>query len=253
MSRAVAYLRVSTQEQAGEDRFGLESQRDAIKDLATREGLEITTWYTDEGVSGAVLDRPGLAELFSGASDLDCTIVLVAKMDRIARDLMAQLWIEKELLKLGCEIISAAEPFRGQDSANVLFRQIIGAFAQFEKSRITERMVGGRKQKALKGGYAGGTPPLGYRASRGSKTLEIDPVKAEVVLRIFELARKKRRGRRLPLQTIADQLNQEGLSTAQGKPFQRVQVKRVLDNKRFYQGHYSYSGIEVTGEHPPLL
>ncbi|MDD1652647.1 MAG: recombinase family protein, partial [Methanomicrobiales archaeon] len=64
--------------------------------------------------------------------------------------------------------------FCGQDPANVLFRQIIGAFAQFEKARITERPSGGRKQKASRGGYAGGAAAMGYKATRGAKALEFD-------------------------------------------------------------------------------
>lgn len=51
---------------------------------------------------------------------------------------------------------------------------MIGAFAQFEKSRISERLTGGRKQKANTGGYAGGRAAIGYTAKRGQKYLTVD-------------------------------------------------------------------------------
>lgn len=247
--KAAAYIRVSTEAQADEDRFGLEAQKDTIETFAAREGIEITDWFIDPGVSGATLDRPGLQELLSAEAEA-FDVVLMAKMDRVARDLMAQLWIEKELLRRGWELVSASEPFRGQDPANVLFRQIIGAFAQFEKARITERMSGGRRQKALRGGYAGGAPPMGYRAQRGSKVLRTDPKKAATVRRVFAL---RDAHRAWTLAQIAEALNREGHTTTQGKRFQPTQVKRILDNRPLYEGRYTYLDIEAGGRHEAIL
>lgn len=196
------------------------------------------------------MDRPGLRDLLAAAARGEFKAVLVAKMDRVARDLMAQLWIEKELLRGEVELVSVAEPFRGQDPANILFRQIIGAFAQFEKSRIAERMTDGRKQKARTGGYAGGRAAIGYRARKGAGILELDEEKAGTVLRVFEL-RDENPG--WSLQHLAAELNAEGHCTAQGKPFRKVQVKRILDRRDFYAGHYRYAGITAEGKHRAIL
>jgi DNA invertase Pin-like site-specific DNA recombinase len=171
-------------------------------------------------------------------------------MDRLARDLMASLWLEKELLRAGVEVVSVAEPFRGQDAANVLFRQIIGAFAQFEKARITERMTGGRKLKAKAGGYAGGGAPMGYRARRGTKAIDIDADKANTVRRVFEL-REQNPG--ASLRALADMLNTEGHTTAQGARFSAVQVMRTLRRRDFYQGGYTYAGVTAQGQHEALI
>jgi len=247
--KTAAYLRVSTQDQAGDDRFGLSDQKQAIKAYAKSHGHEVVAWYSDE-VSGATLDRPGLQELLTHSGKDMFKAVLVAKMDRIARDLMAQLWIEKELLKHDVEIVSTAEPFRGQDPANVLFRQIIGAFAQFEKARITERMSGGRKQKAKVGGYSGGGAAMGYQAERGAKVLRLDPGKADTVKKVFEI---RKRHPRWSLQEIANRLNEEGYTTAEGKLFYKMQVKRVLARKALYLGEYQYSGVKAQGQHEAIL
>jgi len=244
------YQRVSTDGQVGGDRFGLPAQLEAIKDFAERNGYEIIANFEDAGFSGSTMQRPGLQNVLLSAGQLPFRAVLVAKMDRIARDLMAQLWIEKELMKNNVEIISVAEPFRGRDSANVLFRQIIGAFSQFERDRITERMTGGRQQKARSGGYSGGSPAYGYKSSRGSKTLQIDNNKVESVRKIFELHREDPN---LTLREIADILNQDGHTTAQGKAFHAMQVKRVLDREGFYLGNYFYAGIESKGQHRSII
>mgnify|MGYP001160725052 FL=1 len=248
--KAAVYLRVSTEAQTGPDRFGLAAQLEAINTYAAQQGFDIVATFEDPGISGATLDRPGLQAMISAASRGEFEAVIVAKMDRIARDLMAQLWIEKELLKHSVEIISAAEQFRGQDPANVLFRQIIGAFAEFEKSRITERMSGGRKQKAQGGGYAGGGAAIGYTSTRGAKVLELNQDKAATVQRVFEIHQASPG---YSLRQIAAQLNQEGHTTAQDKPFQAVQVKRILDREALYSGQYLYAGIEAQGQHQAII
>ena len=250
MTKAAAYLRVSTEGQVGEDKFGLAAQREAVEQYAKTQGFDIVAWYEDDGISGGTLERPGLLSLLDGAKAKTFSVVILAKMDRVARDLMAQLWIEKELLKAEVELVSAAEPFRGNDPANVLFRQIIGAFAQFEKSRIAERMSGGRRQKAARGGYSGGGAPTGYRAHRGGKALEVDPEAARLVLRTFAL---RDAAPAAALQDLADTLNAEGFAGPKGGKIFAMQVKRLLDRRAFYEGVYRYSGIEAEGQHPALL
>lgn len=236
-----AYLRVSTDAQAGADRYGLESQRTDIQNYAAAHDMQIGLWFEDT-ISGATLDRPGLSDLLSSASSHLFTAVIVAKLDRVARDLMYQLWIEKELLKADVEIVSVAEPMNGNDPTARLFREIIGAFAEFEKARITSRMSGGRKQKAKDGGYAGGRAAFGYGSHRGSHVLTVEPEQAMVVQQVFTL-----RSSGLSLHSIASKLNASALTTAEGKAWHAVQVKRVLDRSSLYRGGYGYGGI--TAEH----
>lgn len=247
---AVAYLRVSTDSQAEEDRFGLSTQRDQVEAFAAAHGFQVVAWYVDEGISGATLDRPGLRSLLDDVGRLHARAAIVAKLDRISRDLMAQLWIEKELLRTGIELVSATEALRGSDPTAILMRQIIGAFSEFEKARITERFRGGRRSKARTGGYAGGAAPFGYRAERGAKILTVDPSQAETVRRVFVLRADHPEW---SLQQLADKLNTEGHTTMQGKPFRRMQVKRILDREAIYLGVYRYTDIEAPGQHDAIL
>ena len=66
MKQAIGYCRVSTDGQIGEDKFGLEAQREQIKLYALSNGYEVVDWAVDEGISGATLDRPALNELLYG-------------------------------------------------------------------------------------------------------------------------------------------------------------------------------------------
>jgi DNA invertase Pin-like site-specific DNA recombinase len=245
---AVAYLRVSTDAQAQEDKHGLEVQRQDIDEYAQKNGLTITHYYFDAGVSGSKMSRPELDRMIKDAESKTFTQVIVAKLDRVARDTFAQLWIEKELLKSDVEITSVAEAFRANDPAGQLFRTMISAFAQFERARINERMTGGRMQKAKTGNYSGGRPAIGYTADKNNKSLAVNHNKTDLIKLVFELRQQNK-----SFQQIADALNLAGHTTAKEKTFSKVQVKRIFDRKELYSGIYNYSDIKTEGKHEAIL
>jgi len=87
MKRAVAYCRVSTDAQAGDDRFGIESQMTQIKEYCVSNDIEICNWYIDEGISGAERKRPAFDKILSGeVTNPPVQYIVVAKADRISRD-----------------------------------------------------------------------------------------------------------------------------------------------------------------------
>jgi len=163
--------------------------------------------------------------------------------------LYLSLWVEKEIRKAGTELISTSEPYRWNDPTQKLLLNIIMSFAEFERSLITSRLSSSRKTKARQGGYSDGKAPIGYEAERGHKSLILNEEKASTVRRVFELRDTKPDA---SLQTLADLLNSEGLTTKEGKPFHPRQVKRILDRKAFYEGTYRYSGVEAEGQHPTI-
>src|SRR4051794_41087227 len=87
---------------------------------------------------------------------------------------------------------------------------ILASFAAEERRVITSRTLAGRKEKASRGGFAGGAAPLGYvKDLRGG--LVTDNLQAAVVLRVIELHRNG-----LSLHAIANALNQEGRCSKRG-------------------------------------
>ncbi len=117
------------------------------------------------------------------------------------------------------------------------------------RALITERTSGGRKEKARKGGYAGGRAPLGYTATRGARRLSLHEDGAAAVRRTFELAAEggSKRG-------IAARLNAEGRRTAEGKEFCHVQVARILSRRDVHAGAHRYGGVAPErGEQPAIL
>jgi len=241
----VAYLRVSTTDQA-ENGLGLPIQKDQIHAyLKAHPEFTLVQTYEDAGISGAKLEeRPGLQQLLADAKHRTFTKVIVAKLDRLARELFIQLWVEKELLVHEAEVISVAESFNGKDPMTTAMRQIVGVFAQLEKGRITERLLAGRKKKLESGTYAGGRPAFGYRAVGGK--LEADPSTSQIVK---EISRMKM-GRH-SYQQIADKLNQRGIKPRCGKKFYASTVRYILKNST-YRGDAKYGSV-VAGIHERLL
>ena len=243
---------MSTENQNGCDSFGLETQRDAITKYCTANGLEPVQIYEDPALSGSLppLERPGLRALLEALKAGDIEKFIVTRLDRLARDTMLFLWLMKEIKKLGAELVSIAEPGRWEDPTQRLLLTMVAAFAEFVKSLITSRLSGGRKTKARQGGYAGGKAPIGYKAERGDKALMLDDGKARAVNRVFELREASPVD---SLKKIADILNAEGYTTKEGRQFHAMQIKRILDRRAFYEGTYSYSGVEAKGQHQTIL
>lgn len=248
--RAIGYIRVSTENQNGADTYGLETQRDAITRYCGAQGLELIEIFEDAALSGCLqpLERPGLLSALNALKSGEVQKFIVPRLDRLARDAMLNLWLEKEIRKAGTELVSIAEPYRWDDPTQKLLLTMVAAFSEFERSLISSRLSSGRKTKARNGGYAGGKAPIGYKALKGSKVLEVDDTKASVVQRVFEL-----RGAGASMQKIADTLNEEGLTTAQGQAFHKMQVKRIIDRRPIYEGMYRYTRIEAKGRHQPIM
>ena len=81
----VAYLRVSTENQRQEGTISL--QKREMKDYCVKNGINIDKYFADEGVSGAIEDRPGLATLFDFIETNAVHSLIIFKLDRLSRDL----------------------------------------------------------------------------------------------------------------------------------------------------------------------
>src|SRR5438067_7782716 len=93
-ARAWAYLRVSTDKQA-ESGLGLEAQQASVTACASRLGLPLAAVFMDAGTSGALAieDRPVLLDAIGAIKRGD--VLIVAKRDRIGRDVIAVAMIER--------------------------------------------------------------------------------------------------------------------------------------------------------------
>ena len=105
----IGYIRVSTDGQCTDDKFGLEVQKNSIEDYCRRNDMRIVRWVSDEGESGAK-ERPGFDEIVYGdVSNPPYEAVVVAKTDRVARDINVYYYYKMLLLKKDIKLVSVAE------------------------------------------------------------------------------------------------------------------------------------------------
>lgn len=247
---AIGYIRISTEQQVGEDKFGIESQKSLIMEYCQKNDMQISDWYIDEGESGVKESRPRLDELLYGEiknPPVECLVV--AKSDRVARDIKLYYYFMMLLEKKGMKLISATEEVVNDDTGlGNVYKALMLFVAEQERKNITKRTSGGRKIKANQGGYSGGRPPYGYKPV--DKKFVIVPEEAEVVRYIINA---KESG--ATFQEICDHLNSLGKTNRSGTKFSISTIQVIVGNKKLYQGYYRYGNSMdwVKGVHEPIL
>lgn len=250
MKKAVAYMRVSTDGQTGDDKFGLDSQRENILEYCKKNDIEIVDWFIDEDVSGAAEVKPGLDAIIAGAAtNPPVEMVITAKTDRVSRDVAYYYAYKIRLQQVGMKIVSIVEDFGQAGVLAPMMEAITVAMAQVERGVIAARTSGGRSVKASRGGYSGGRTPYGYVADKNIKGMVIVPEQAEAVRLMFDM---KRSGS--TFKEIVDTLNSKGYTNKSGGKWAISSVQTILNNEKTYQGFYKYgNGDWVEGAHEAIL
>jgi DNA invertase Pin-like site-specific DNA recombinase len=154
MSKRVAiYARVSTSSQS------TQNQIDVLTELANRQGYTIIKIYSDNGFSGtkSTADRPALNDLMTDARKKSFDMVLVWSLDRLGRSLKHCLELLQELQELKVDLFFHQQGMDTSTSSGKLMFSMIGAFAEFERNIIRERVMAGQ-QRAKANGVKFGRP-----------------------------------------------------------------------------------------------
>lgn len=231
------YIRVSTEGQV--DAYGKDVQRNHISDWAKLNGHTITVWFEEDAVSGKTddADRPALHNLitYNGLKEYQFEGMVVFDATRIAR----RLYIQETLLNLiwatGLKVFTTTGgelEADEDDPMKILIRQVVGAVAEFEHRSTVIKLHAARRIKASHGGYVGGTPQYGLRVIGTGKSAEFeeDVVESGVIEMIVAL-----HGCGFSLRAIADQLNNQLISTKRGKTWKAPQVQRIIQRHQHEQ------------------
>ncbi len=224
---AMVMARVSTAEQARDDKTSLEDQiAKGTAEVAKRSWVLHDT--ATDVFTGASSDRPELAKIMAVARASAIQAVVFTKVDRLARNLRDLLNIEAELARLGVAIVATDQPIDTSTPVGRMTFQQLGAFAEFERTIIRDRTVVGQRAKASKGGWPGGTPPYGFRVVGKKETakLEHDPGEVEVIERAVALLVNERK----TLAECADQLNAYGFCPRKAPRWDVTRLRWVLSN-----------------------
>ncbi len=182
--RVALYMRTSSDEQR--EAGTIQTQAEVLRARAERMDLEIVKTYADDGVSGVtpLHERPAGQTLLADAKVGKFDTVLVYKLDRLARTQLGILDAADRLERMGVALRSATEHYETATPQGRLMFQMLGSFAEFEKSNINERTRDGL-YRAHRSGRHLAPVPFGYRAGEDGRLLVVE-VEAQVVEQVFE-------------------------------------------------------------------
>ena len=178
MIMCFAYLRVSSIGQTQGD--GYDRQFIACETYAKSNGYEIVEVFRESMTGKSELeDRPALSSLFAALEENGIKTILIAQVDRLARDLMVQETIIADMQKHGYTLISVAEPdLCSTDPSRILVRQIFGAIAQYDRAMITLKLRGARQRMKLREGRCEGRKPFGSKPGEAEAIHQMRSLKA---------------------------------------------------------------------------
>ncbi len=155
MKRAVLYLRVSTIEQT------TANQERELREIAARMGCEIVKVYKDHGISGAKGrdKRPAFDALCRDAAQRKFDVVMAWSVDRLGRSLQDLVAFLSELHALRIDLFLHQQGLDTTTPAGKAMFQMMGVFAEFERSIIAERVRSGIKRVRSEG-KRWGRPPI---------------------------------------------------------------------------------------------
>jgi DNA invertase Pin-like site-specific DNA recombinase len=153
--RAAIYVRVST------DRQTVENQLRELRQIAERRGWEVVKEYDDAGISGSKArnDRPGLDEMLKDAQRRRFDVVMAWAIDRLGRSLIDLLGTIQQLEACGVDLYLDQQAIDTTTPTGRLMFQITGAFAEFERSMIRQRIRAGLR-RAVEAGKQLGRPKI---------------------------------------------------------------------------------------------
>jgi site-specific DNA recombinase len=207
MPNAVAYVRVSTVEQAREG-WSLTVQRRRVRAYCEARGWRLSKVYADEGISSAAR-RPAFEQMVNDVLADGVDAIVAMKLDRLGRSAAGLLSLYEQLERKGVRIVTIEDGIDTSTANGRLMRTILAALAEWERDVIRDRTRSGVRA-AMDDGRRVGQPPYGHTVREGR--LVEHPEEQRILRRI-----RSRHAAGASLATIARELNAAGTSPRRGR------------------------------------
>lgn len=239
---AAIYVRVSTDQQA-EKGYSIDTQLEACRKYALELGAASIEEFVDDGYSGEFIDRPALTKLREKLTKGQFDVVIAYAPDRLARKTIHLLIISEEIDKAGAMRKFASVNFEATSEGELMYK-FQGIVAEYEKEKIKERTMRGKRGKAAKGLVISNTHPFGYTFDHDKSTYVIHETESQIVQMIFEFMVKEKLG----TARICKELNARGIPSPRAKKDWIVSsVHRILTNTLYkgviYSMKYKYEKV----------
>ncbi|MDR6862175.1 recombinase family protein [Phycicoccus sp. 3266] len=150
---ALAYVRVSTEEQATEGE-SLGAQEDALRAEAARRGWDVEV-IADEGVSAKSLDRPGMADALGRLDRGEADVLLAVRTDRVSRSVRDVAVLAETAKGQGWHVALLDGFLDTTSPASTLMTHVLASVAQFERELIGQRTREAMAKRRSNGAHMG--------------------------------------------------------------------------------------------------
>ena len=205
---AVIYARYSSDNQREES---IEGQIRECTAYAEKNGITIVKHYIDRAVSAKTDNRPQFQQMIK----------------------------DSDKLVSATEIIS-------EGPEGIILESVLEGYAEYYSADLSEKVIRGMTENALKGKFTGGAIPFGYTIN-ADRRFEIDPLTAPFVAETFQ-----RYNDGQTMREIRDWLNEKGIKNPVGSAFTYNSVEHMLKNRR-YIGELKFRDVVVPDAVPPII
>ncbi len=220
---AVIYARYSTDSQREES---IEGQIRECTAYAEKNGFTVVKHYIDRAVSAKTDNRPQFQQMIKDSERGIFDVIIVWKLDRFARNRYDSARYKTQLKRNGVKLVSATEVISAGPEG-IILESVLEGYAEYYSADLSEKVVRGMTENALKGIYNGGTIPFGYMIDE-TRHYQPDPLLAPYVEQTFQ---KYADG--ATMTDLRDWLKAHNIKNSMGGEMSYNTIQRMLSNRRY--------------------
>ena len=209
-----------------------------------KNDITVLRTYIDRAMSAKTDHRPDFQRMIKDSAKGLFDVIIVWKLDRFARNRYDSAHYKAQLRKYGVKVLSATENI-SDGPEGIILESMLEGMAEYYSAELSEKVIRGHTENALKCKYNGGTPTFGYIIDKDMQ-YQIDPRTAPAVLEMFTMYDKG-----ATMKEIVAYMSERGVTTVRGKKIDLNFMARLLKNRK-YIGEYSYRHI-VTPDGIPAI
>lgn len=240
--KAVIYARYSSDNQREES---IEGQLRECTAYCKKNDITILRTYIDRAMSAKTDHRPDFQRMIKDSAKGLFDVIIVWKLDRFARNRYDSAHYKAQLRKYGVKVLSATENI-SDGPEGIILESMLEGMAEYYSAELSEKVIRGHTENALKCKYNGGTPTFGYIIDKDMQ-YQIDPRTAPAVLEMFTMYDKG-----ATMKEIVAYMSERGITTVRGKKIDLNFMARLLKNRK-YIGEYSYRHIVTPNGIPAIV
>jgi site-specific DNA recombinase len=230
--RAASYARVSTEDQATDDKTSLAEQLRGNRLYAEANAMTIVEEIAED-ISGRKRTTPGLDRIRDMAEAGLIDVVIVYKWNRLARKATKQDLFIMEMKMAGVDVVSL-DGQSNKTHAGRAMNRMMAVFSEYQRDDLVETMRGGKLGQARKGRIMPGRfAPYGFVYDPDMGNYRVDESRMAHVRRAFKMVGIEGRSMR----SVRDAFQREGVPTPGGGPFWPAGTIREIIRNDVYKSH----------------